>query len=118
VTFTYGNATTGGALGGEGAHLLVSGELADHEHVAFINDPTHGHPGSTTTANSLIGGFGLQPGSGAASGAAAVTIAPAATGVRVWDGFTLDRTAGMSSPSGSAHNNMPWFMLGTWYLKL
>jgi len=96
-----------GATGGEEAHTLNVAETAAHDHDAFINDPTHGHPGSTAPVSPNSGLGGSTPGSAGGSGTSSLTIAAAATGVRVKSssgGAADDKTA--SKGGGSAHNNV------------
>lgn len=94
------NATIIGNTFGEGRHTLTVAEHAQHAHPAFINDQGHNHG---TNAWSNAGGSyhtagGGDFGWGPASNSAAVT------GVRVWDGATLDTTG--ASGSNTPHNNV------------
>lgn len=85
-----------GDTGGSETHTLTEAQLAAHDH--NITDPTHGHPGSTTTGDAIgsdgpdkiIGGGSVynQP-------QGTVTIAAAATGI------TVNNAGG-----GEAHNNV------------
>lgn len=107
-TFGMG-ANVMGALLGEAFHSLTVGELATHFHAAFINDPTHGHAFHFPSGNSSFwttpGGGNTTLGGGTTSAENdPVSIVAAATGVRVWDGTTLDRTS--TQGSGTGHNNV------------
>jgi hypothetical protein len=117
VPFIQGNATTAYSLFGETQHILTTAELAAHNHPAFINDPTHTHNllfnpqlnqnFGANPANVVNGNFGTPLGG---------FIQASATGVRVWDGATLDQT-GLRG-SGSAHNIMQRGATVTFYMKL
>lgn len=101
--------TTAAAFGGEANHALIIAELAAHDHSPTVTDPTHSHGAGAgvTFAGSKTGGpFAFTPGSGAENFA---TTDVASTGITV-----ADQTVG----SGTAHNNMAPFLLGTWYAKL
>lgn len=126
VTFSVGNATTAGAYGGEARHTLDATEIPSHTHTASVTDPTHTHyvfnidsstPGSNVNADASysatagrtvsndfsysIAGSSTTPNYGKTSAAS--------TGVTV---------ANSSTGGGGAHNNMPPFALGTWYVRL
>lgn len=99
--------TTPAATGGEANHPLTVGELAAHNHTA--TDSGHTHPYTyNATANAGVGGgaasvlslapTGLAFGTSVASGTANITVA--------------------NNGSGTGHNTMGPFLLGTWYLKL
>src|SRR5262245_27145821 len=120
TTSAAGTKTTGGGAGGTDTHTLTTAQLSVHQHDAFINETAHSHgPGG------LGGGFmtsaegGLAtPTSGNPYGVRSVTAA-VSTGVRVKSssgGAADDKTA--NAGSGSAHPNMPPFMVGTWYWRL
>jgi len=127
-TYTTGNATTGGSVGGANTHTLVTGELAAHTHgdgsYASSSDGAHTHSGSTSTLSdvaripgvgSTVQGTGavtIYPTSEIAVGAIALTIA--SDGAHSHD---VTGTSG-STGSGTAHNNMPRHVLGTWYIRL
>jgi microcystin-dependent protein len=92
--------TTPMATGGEANHSLLLAELAAHTHT--ITDPGHSHStvvgGSSGAANG--GGFSaLFPGT--------LQTGPSATGITV-----------NSTGSGTAHNNMQPFLLGSFHIKL
>jgi hypothetical protein len=90
--------TTPGATGGEANHALSVGELAAHNHT--ITDPGHIHTYGAASLNAAAGGGGLISGSSLNTGSATT-------------GITVNNTG-----SGAAHNTMPPFVLGTWYIRL
>jgi microcystin-dependent protein len=88
------------ALGGEENHQLTIGELAAHSHP--INDPQHAHTFDMTFgASAAGGGVGYLVTPGSRSTAAAGT------------GITVANTGG-----GSAHNNMPPFLVLVYIIKV
>jgi microcystin-dependent protein len=100
-----GNQTTGGSSGGDDDHTLTSAQMPSHTH---IQDP-HNHGieplsevvvagGATWTTVRSDGNFGTA---GTPRGTTENTTA------------TNQNTGG-----GGAHNNMPPFILGTWYIFL
>jgi len=91
--------TTPNATGGEANHTLTVAELAAHTHT--ITDPGHTHSGSVGSGGFLAaaGSFGAPNGNFA--------IGTSTTGI------TINNTG-----SGTAHNNMIPFSLGTWFIKL
>lgn len=95
--------TTPAATGGEANHTLV---LAEAPHGQFtFNDAQHSHGYLTTSENKGSAGIFIeQPASG---GGNRQFTEPSFTGASITD-----------HAGGGAHNNMPGFMLGTWYLKL
>jgi microcystin-dependent protein len=107
TTFDVGDATTAGSQGGDARHTLATTELPAHTH--SITDPEHTH-GMTNN----YGGSGVNAGVNFTAvvtptgGITAPITNSAATGI----------TATNSTGGGGAHNNMPPFMLGTWYQKL
>lgn len=105
VTFAQGNATTAGSSLGAATHTLTEAQLPSLTKTVNITDPGHTH--SYTSALSTVNGQG-GAGISAAAGASGQTSGSATTGI----------TASVSFGSGSAHNNMPPAMLGTWYIKL
>jgi microcystin-dependent protein len=99
----FGATPTLGAVGGaEGISLTVT-QIPSHFHPALINESPHTHPTNANTNNSAGGTPGpftvALPIPGAASNTAV------ATGIRVWDGATLDRT-GLQGGSGQ-HSSCP-----------
>lgn len=110
ATITTGGPGTAGSFGGEQQHILTDTELASHDH--------GGVTGSTAvTINSSIGqitrsaaggatNYFSADGSGTPNSAGIFITSPAHSHVIAGDG------------GNGAHNNMPPFMLGTWYLKL
>jgi hypothetical protein len=82
-----------GAVGGSQSHTQTQAELAAHFHAAAIFDPTHTH-----TYNVVQGGSGLSGGGNFSIVSA--NVGSSLTGVRVWDGATLDQTypTGNSTP--------------------
>lgn len=90
-----------GVSGGEEKHVLGPTEGPIHNHPVFIKDTTHTHTYATTV------GVRQGPPGGAESlviGTSGTTN-PSLTGVRVWDGTTLDQT-GPNTGGGVAHNNV------------
>lgn len=139
-TFTTGNATTGGSVGGANTHTLITAELAAHTHGAgsFASDSNGAHTHTGTTASDGLHGHtvtgGVQGGTTSSTYAAGAITAPSGVSnvVIAADGththtfttasngahtHTVSGASG-SSGSGSAHNNMQRHVLGTWYLKL
>lgn len=115
VTFSSGNATTASAEGGEALHTLTTPEIPPHPHPATVTD-THEHD---------FGGA-LQRGKGSGNINFAVQ---ASAGYASIDGLSsTGGTGGTKTGSiavsvgnaggGGAHNNMPPFVLGTFYRKL
>lgn len=108
------NVTSGGgdtpttplATGGEANHVLTVGELAAHNHV--ITDPGHQHSTFGNIA-ALQAGASAQavPGNASSGGNQSPGTNVVTTGITV-----------NSNGSGTAHNTMAPFALGTWYLKL
>jgi microcystin-dependent protein len=113
VTFTTGDATTPGSLGGEAVHTLLTGEIPAHKHAALIYDPQHVH-----TLQPLGTGAGGGPSAAnPTTGGTYATSGASLTGVRVKDAAgNLDTTDSVGG--GGAHNNMPPFIIGTFYRKL
>lgn len=112
---TAGNVTSGGgdgvttpnATGGEANHTLTVAELAAHSHTNTLSDPGHVHTFNDTPTTGPVGG-----GSGAIAFVGSQTTpntGSATTGVTITNA---------SAGSGTGHNTMGPFMLGTCYLKL
>lgn len=105
VTFTTGDATTAGSLGGENTHTLTSNEMPAHTHTASVTDPGHTHtygaPLNTAVSPGGVSAGGLL-GSGNTTGSGTT-------------GITVDNS---NTGGGVAHNNMPLFVVGSWYRKL
>lgn len=109
VTFGVGNATTAASTGGEALHALITAELAAHTHTGTTGgqSATHHHAvgmssqqtnfGTNFTTGNTAGG-GLNTGDASADHTHDITTA--------------------STGSGTAHNNMPPFRLGSWYIRL
>lgn len=110
VSFDVGSKTAAASQGGDALHTLVSGEMPSHGHTATVTDPGHLHSynvntisvnGPAVTINIADGSGGSANGTrNTNSGTTGITVANANTG------------------GGGAHNNMPPFILGSWYLKL
>lgn len=92
--------TTPGGNGGEGAHVLVIPETPNHNHA--ITDPGHTHAYTGASASNPGG-----PDPHALASPAAFNTGNSKTNI------TLAAVGG-----DQPHNNMPPFLLGTWYLKL
>lgn len=105
VPTAIGNATIAGSRLGEALHTLSQGELPAIKPAITINDPGHTH-----TVSNLVG-----------SGS---TISTATGGAQGVNGETGSSTTGITAAftanlgSGTAHNNTPLAMPGTWYIKL
>jgi microcystin-dependent protein len=91
---------TPGASGGEANHALITAELAVHAH--GVTDPGHTH-GYVEANNYGFAGAGGNP---LAEGVAAITSS------------NISNVTIQTTGSGTAHNNMPPFVLGTFYIKL
>jgi microcystin-dependent protein len=116
VTFAAGNATTPGATGGEGAHLLVTGEIPAHTHPFSGDTGTESALHTHTLPQSRQDGDGNIPASTyndtAGLGRTTPSSTESATHTHHFSGTTG------SIGGGATHNNMPPFMLGTWFIKL
>jgi len=109
------NVTSGGgdtqttplATGGEANHVLTVGELATHNHTA--TDSGHTHPYTFNAIANAAGGGG---------NASVTGLAPtgAAFGTSVASGTANITVA--NNGSGTAHNTMAPFALGSFYIKL
>lgn len=97
--------TTPGATGGEANHTLTVTE-APKAQMTF-NDSSHSHP-MANGAHNLGGSYQLQ-----SSGGAFNISDPAYTTGAAFTGMTVTDNAG-----GLAHNNLPPFVLVTWYMHL
>lgn len=109
VTFDLGSKIIAASQGGDALHLLTTGESGQKAISAApvaITDPGHLHAMTMDTVNVFAGSTG--PGvreEGSSNTASATT------------GITAALTLAGSS-AVSAHNNMPPFILGSWYVKL
>lgn len=118
ATFGVGNATTPASSGGEAAHTLLTGESGQKAIAAApvaIGDPGHLHADNVNpfkTGNFAIGAGG-PPGTQATNSGTQLSwnTATATTGISA--ALTL-----AGSSAAGAHNTMPPFMNGTWYLRL
>ena len=106
---TSGNGdgvTTPGAKGGEANHLLLLGEAPRGQFT--LNDPGHAHgPSGTTSFLVAPGGSTFQAVAGNQSYGQTSSTTTNTTGVSLND-----------NSGGGAHNNMPPFILGTWFMHL
>lgn len=104
ATFGSGSsATTPAGNGGEGAHTLTVAESPAHTHTATVTDPGHTHSYTGTVIGSLTQAGSDQKHNGALTTGSSTT------------GITVENA---STGGGGAHNNMPPFVLGTWFIKL
>jgi microcystin-dependent protein len=119
------NATVLGARGGAQSNTLTGFQLGSHAHGATIFDPGHTHnllrDASPVSAVSFVddGGTGLPTTGGTGrtnSTNHSLSIIEGYTGVRIWDGTTLDQTAGAGG--NQPHANVQPTMVVTFYLKL
>jgi microcystin-dependent protein len=116
------NVTSGGtdgpttplATGGEANHALTVAELAAHNHA--LTDPGHKH-GITSMRTASLG-------TTAAGNPVYTTNAPTTTQFTDVGAGTFGGAPGgtgisiASVGSSTAHNTMPPFLLGTWYMRL
>jgi microcystin-dependent protein len=109
VIFSGGGdgVTTPGATGGESVHALGVTELAVHNHTA--TQPAHAHQFTYTHV-------GDEGGTGVAARVTVVDPTSGTTSVTT-QSATPSITVG-NTGSGAPHDNMPPFMLGTWFMKL
>lgn len=136
-SFTTGNATTGGSVGGANTHTLSTAESAAHTHVvtgtsdsagshthtATVTDPGHTH---TISQGTTAGSGGASVGAGGTSvpnGAIQIVIASSSTGVTVSNSTAANHqhtftVTSNSTGGGGAHNNMQRHVLGNWLIKL
>lgn len=99
--------TTPAATGGEANHTLISTEMPAHTHA--ITDPGHAHSVTIALTIPPAQQFAAQAGPAAATnGTTTLSTTNVMTGI----------TGTQSTGGDGAHNNMPPFILGTWYLKL
>jgi microcystin-dependent protein len=121
----FGAGTVLGTIGGSPSNTLTASQLAIHAHGASIYDLGHGHnfiqDGAGTTNISYVSPAVVTPGNATTSGNAALpahstSIQGAGTGVRVWDGVTLDQT--WAAGSNQPHANVQPTMVVTIYIKL
>lgn len=110
VPFTLGSATTASAVGGAATHTLITSETPAHTHTASVSsDGAHTH-----TYTNRIGTFNARTGEdtpgGAWVGVSTYTLSSS--------GSHTHTITNSSTGGGGAHNNMPPFVLGTFYIKL
>lgn len=99
--------TTPNATGGEANHVLTVAELAAHAHT--LTDPGHAHTFHYSTSVVAAGaGPAVVTNITTSTGSNTVTTATSTTGIASTD----------SQGSGTAHNNMSPFVLGSFYIKL
>lgn len=104
VTGGDNDSDTPGGTGGAEDHTLTTDEMPTHSH--GVTDPGHTHDFDyiSTQQNNLNDG---------SSDYAANQTNRSGTTDSATTGITIDNAGG-----GSAHNNMPPFILGTWFMKL
>src|SRR5262249_24105850 len=100
-----GSPTAAMSVGGDDDHTLVTGEIPTHTHAITITDPGHSHSvtgdGAPTLSSSRVaGGTNSSP---------TIPMSTQTTGITA---------SAANIGGGAAHNNMPPFMLGTWYIFL
>lgn len=132
ATYTTGNATTGGSIGGKNDHTLTTAQLASHEHslsgLSTNNAGSHGHSivdNRTWTIRTTNAGAGSNSSTAAAGASGTVNNQP---NVDVDAGLNITNTvadhahtlAGNATAAGggTAHNNVQKSLLGTFYQKL
>src|SRR5258708_33325991 len=98
------------ATGGEANHALTVGELATHSHTNSLTDPGHNH---IETVASAAGAS-----SGNIIGTANLSTTTNNTSYTTTSNTTVISITNANAGSGTAHNTMAPFMLGTWYMKL
>lgn len=128
-----------GAKGGEETHVLLTAELAVHQHANFLSDPGHNHgvsdpghnhaisdPGHAHTYIYPLGNFAgtaggnqYSPQSTTNTGAAftGISIVAHATGITNVAAGTGASVVNANAGSGSAHNNMQPFLALTKIIK-
>lgn len=111
VPFTTGDETTAGASGGEARHTLTGAETGPHTHTGTTDGGVQNTSLTIeqfTFGGGAVGGYSPSVSAGSASDANIVVTNPSHTHT-----FTT-----ASGGGGAAHNNMPPFIVGTWYQKL
>jgi microcystin-dependent protein len=106
VPFTNGGTQQAGSSGGAAMHTLSVAELAPHPHSISLNP-------NFNDVYTLIQTTGV----GVASGVTTVNSVITNTTTTTPNSLSISGGTG-NAGSGSAHNNMPPFLLGTWYQKL
>lgn len=115
IRITDGTITAGGATGltgiasqtTVGSHAVTWSEMPSHAHTAYIWDPTHYHTLNGGNGYVTVGTpIGQCPFSGGnpQCGSMTVQVDYGYTGVRVWDGGTLDQTAVAGGNAGHTHS--------------
>lgn len=141
-----GSGVTVGSTGGEAAHQLTTAELAAHTHTGTtssagghnhtgtsgnagghnhsVNDPGHQHGLNFITAysNALAGGAinGGGTNSSTSSATTGITLAPVLDHAHTisTDGAHTHAFTSDSQGKDMAHNTMPPFFVGTWFILL
>lgn len=106
ITFAAGDATTAASQGGAARHTLATSEIPAHTHTNSLTDPGHTHAITNQGVSTSGSTFLSRTATGTSAGVATDSNTT---------GITLTNA---SAGGGGAHNNMPPFMLGTWYVKL
>ena len=106
--FSHGSGTTTGAMGGEGTHTLAVSEMPAHAHPGSITDTHPGHQHGYLQ-NPTASNYGAGPSSSGGNPTGGTTDS---------GGQHSHAVTVASQGGGGAHNNMPPFILATWFIHL